>query len=223
MGVILISGGVGGFTATFPMPGLSLLLAVLVTVLLLPLLGVLLLDPSETVLFGEFLAAFVRALVNRDLAETLLGWFVIPDPESKGFVAEASGLERPNLRLTGEDSPSLMAVAMPSVERSFFFRVEGRLSLEALEGIGRLEVETPSLLGPEEGAAMGILESPASLVSPPPVFQSPPKLPNLVSLPPGRRRISRQRASRPPSVRDCLPLLTSSLVAPNRMLRLQIL
>ena len=85
IGVILISGGVGveGFMAIFPMPRLSLVLAVLVTVLLLPLLGVLLLDPSETVLFGEFLAAFVRALVNRDLADTLLGWFVEPDPESR--------------------------------------------------------------------------------------------------------------------------------------------
>ena len=86
IGVILIFGGVGvgGFKAIFPLPGLSLLLAALVTVLLvLPLLGVLLLDPSETVLFGEFLAAFVRALVNRDLAVTLLGWLVVPDPESR--------------------------------------------------------------------------------------------------------------------------------------------
>ena len=80
-------------------------------------------------------------------------------------MAEASGLDRPNLRLTGEDSPSLMAVAMPSVERSFFFRVEGRLSLEALEGMGRLEVETPSLLEPEEEAAVGILDSAAALAA----------------------------------------------------------
>ena len=56
-----------------------------------------------------------------------------------------------------------MAVAMPSVERSFFFRVDGRLSFEALEGIGRLEVETPSLLEPEAGA--GILDSPAALAA----------------------------------------------------------
>ena len=58
-----------------------------------------------------------------------------------------------------------MAVAMPSVERSFFFRVDGRLSLEALEGIGRLEVETPSLPEPEAGAAVGILDSPAALAA----------------------------------------------------------
>ena len=48
---------------------------------LLPLLGVLLLGPSEIVLFGEFLTAFVRALVNRDFAESLLDWLE-PDPES---------------------------------------------------------------------------------------------------------------------------------------------
>ena len=66
--------------------GLSLLLAALATAVLgvdlLPLLGVLLLGPREIVLFGEFLTAFVRALVNRDFAESLLGW-VEPDPESK--------------------------------------------------------------------------------------------------------------------------------------------
>ena len=94
-------------------------------------------------------------------SRVLFGVFNKPDE----FVAETSGLERPNLRLTGEDSPSLMAVAMPSVERSFFFRVEGRLSLEALEGIGRLEVETPSLLETEVGAAVGILDSPAALAA----------------------------------------------------------
>ena len=65
--------------------------------------------------------------------------------------------------------------------------------------------------------------SPASLVSPPPVFQSPPKPPNSVSLPLARRRISRLRASPLPSVRDCPPLLTLSLVALNLMLQLQIL
>ena len=42
---------------------------------------------------------------------------------------------------------------MPAVERFFFFRVDGRLSfggvLVDLEGIGRLEAETPSLLEAE--------------------------------------------------------------------------
>ena len=55
-----------------------------------------------------------------------------------------------------------MAVAMPAVERFFFFRVDGRLSLggvlEDFEGIGRLEAETPSLLEAEEGAAVGIFD-----------------------------------------------------------------
>ena len=79
IGVILFSGGVGvgGLMAILPLPGLSLLLAAFATALLgvdlLPLLGVLLLDPREIVLFGEFLTAFVRALVNRVLAEGLLG------------------------------------------------------------------------------------------------------------------------------------------------------
>ena len=43
------------------------LVAILLGVVPLLLLGVLRLDPSVTVLCGEFLAAFVRALVNRDL------------------------------------------------------------------------------------------------------------------------------------------------------------
>ena len=56
-----------------------------------------------------------------------------------------------------------MAVAIPAVERLFFFfRVDGRLSLggvlEDFEGIGRLEAETPSLLEAEEGAAVGIFD-----------------------------------------------------------------
>ena len=85
--VISIFGGVGvgAFKDILPLPGLSLLLAALGAALLgvdlLPLLGVLLLGPSEIVLFGEFLTAFVRALVNRDFAESLLGWLE-PDPES---------------------------------------------------------------------------------------------------------------------------------------------
>ena len=77
--------GVGGFMDILPLPGLSLLLAafevVLLGVELLPLLGVLLFVPREIVLFGEFLTAFVRALVKRDFAEALLGWLE-PDPES---------------------------------------------------------------------------------------------------------------------------------------------
>ena len=52
---------------------------------------------------------------------------------------------------------------MPTVERFFFFRVDGRLSLggvwEKLEGIGILDAETPSLLeAEEEEAAVGILD-----------------------------------------------------------------
>ena len=87
----MISGGVGvgAFKDILPLPGLSLPLAALGAALLgvdrLPLLGVLLLGPSEIVLFGEFLTAFVRALVNRDFAERLLGWLE-PDPESTGNI-----------------------------------------------------------------------------------------------------------------------------------------
>ena len=52
-----------------------------------------------------------------------------------------------------------MAVAIPSVERSCFFRarVEGRLSLEGIDE------DAAGLPGPEEAATVGILDSPAAL------------------------------------------------------------
>ena len=51
---------------------------------------------------------------------------------------------------------------MPAVERFFFFRVDGRLSLGGVlvdfVGIGRLDAEIPSLLEAEEEAAVGIFD-----------------------------------------------------------------
>ena len=52
---------------------------------------------------------------------------------------------------------------MPAVERFFFFRVDGRLSLGGVlvdfVGIGRLDAEIPSLLeAEEEEAAVGIFD-----------------------------------------------------------------
>ena len=80
-GGVLILGGVGARASMgfFSWLGLSLLtntdgilptaplVAVLLGVVPLLLLGVLRLDPSVTVLCGEFLGALVRAAVNRDL------------------------------------------------------------------------------------------------------------------------------------------------------------
>ena len=70
--LFLVGGGAGASMGFFSWLGLSLSLltnteGILPTVVPLLLLGVLLLEPRVTVLCGEFLAALVRALVNRDL------------------------------------------------------------------------------------------------------------------------------------------------------------